>query len=304
MMKCLITAGVFNNLPTQASITVELKTSAGLQMVGENLSRVTLDVAPQKEGTATFLLQGTEALGSADLWFVADQHNDTTVKLHDTTSVRPAVPYRTQLTVGRSDKSSTNIPTTRDLFDPFRQVEFGAGFSPIVWMRGMENYLEHYMYGCTEQLVSKALPALVFTPHDVLAAGKSPAIDKAISIMERQNAQGGFGLWSANPIVSPIVSSYATDFLLEAKERGYPVPRNVLERASAYLEYYSNQPSDGMTNMRARAYASLFVDAFRKTDHAHAGGYHHTAQHLSQQGMENRHHCRLHCSQLCTVETG
>lgn len=255
----LITTGVFNNLPTQASITVELKTSAGLQMAGENRSSVTLDVAPQKEGTATFLLQGTEALGSADLWFVATA-NDTTVKLQDTTSVRPAVPYRTQLTVGRSDKSSTEIPTTRDLFDPFRQVEFGAGFSPIVWMRGMENYLEHYMYGCTEQLVSKALPALVFTPHDVLVAGKSPAIDKAISIlMERQNAQGGFGLWSANPIVSPIVSSYATDFLLEAKERGYPVPRNVLEHASAYLEYYSNQPSNGLTNMRARAYAAYLL---------------------------------------------
>ncbi len=85
------------------------------------------------------------------------------VKLHDTTSVRPAVPYRTQLTVGRSDKASTPLTPTRDLFDPFRQVELGAGFSPLVWMRGMENYLEHYMYGCTEQLVSKALPALVFT---------------------------------------------------------------------------------------------------------------------------------------------
>ncbi|HQQ74669.1 MAG TPA: alpha-2-macroglobulin family protein, partial [Pseudomonadales bacterium] len=255
----LITTGVFNNLPTPASITVELKTSAGLQTVGENLSSVTLDVAPQKEGTATFTLQGTEALGSADLYFTASTDN-TTVKLHDTTSVRPAVPYRTQLTVGRSDKSSTEIPTTRDLFDPFRQVEFGAGFSPIVWMRGMENYLEHYMYGCTEQLVSKALPALVFTPHDVLVAGKSPAIDTAISIMmQRQNSQGGFGLWSANPVVSPIVSSYATDFLMEAKERGYPVPRAVLERASAYLEYFANQPSDGLEEMRARAYATYLL---------------------------------------------
>lgn len=255
----LITAGVFNNLPTPASITIELKTSAGLQTVGENLSSVMLDIAPQKEGTATFTLQGTEALGSADLYFTASTGN-TTVKLHDTTSVRPAVPYRTQLTVGRSDKSSTEIPTTRDLFDPFRQVEFGAGFSPIVWMRGMENYLEHYMYGCTEQLVSKALPALVFTPHDVLVAGKSPAIDTAISIMmQRQNSQGGFGLWSANPVVSPIVSSYATDFLMEAKERGYPVPRAVLERASAYLEYFANQPSDGLEEMRARAYATYLL---------------------------------------------
>ena len=255
----LITTGVFNNLPAQSSITVELKTSAGLQTVDGSSRSVTLDVAPQKEGIATFRLQGTESLGSADLYFSASTA-DTTVKLHDTTSVRPAVPYRTQLTVGRSDKSTTEIRTTREMFDPFRQVEFGAGFSPIVWMRGMENYLEHYMYGCTEQLVSKALPALVFTPPATLAAGKSLAIDTAISIMaQRQNAQGGFGLWSANPIVSPLVSSYATDFLLEAKERGYPVPRNVLERASAYLEYIANQPSDGMHEMRARAYATYLL---------------------------------------------
>jgi uncharacterized protein YfaS (alpha-2-macroglobulin family) len=255
----LITAGVFNNLPTAASITVELKTSSGLQLLAGHSNTVSLDVAPQKEGIASFRLQGTEALGSADMWFSAST-KDASVKLHDTTSVRPAVPYRTQLTVGHSDKNSTSIATTRDMFDPFRKVEFGAGFSPIVWMRGMENYLEHYMYGCTEQLVSKALPALVFTPPDILAAGKSPAIDTAISIMmQRQNAQGGFGLWSANTVVSPLVSSYATDFLLEAKERGYPVPRTVLERASAYLEYISNQPSDGIDEMRARAYATYLL---------------------------------------------
>ncbi len=61
------------------------------------------------------------------------------------------------------------------------------------------------------------------------------------------------------PLVSPMVSSYATDFLLEAKERGYPVPRAVLERSSAYLEYIANQPSDGLEDMRARAYATYLL---------------------------------------------
>jgi hypothetical protein len=255
----LITAGVFNNLPTPASVTVALNTSSGLQMVAGKLSSITLEIAPQKEAVAEFRLQGTEGLGSADLFFTASS-GDKKVQLHDTTSVRPAVPYRTQLTVGRSEKSTTDIATTRDLFDPFRQVEFGAGFSPLVWMRGLENYLDHYMYGCTEQLVSKALPALVFTPREQLAAGHSPAIDAAITIlMQRQNAQGGFGMWAANPVVYPIISSYATDFLLEARERGYPVPREVLERAAAYLEYVANQPSDGMDEMRARAYATYLL---------------------------------------------
>lgn len=261
----LITTGVFNNLPSPATVTVELKTSAGLQTTGNTSNSMTLEIAPQKEAVAKFQLQGTETLGSADLYFTASTA-ETSVKMHDTTSVRPAVPYRTQLTVGRSDKKTTDIPPTRELFDAFRQVEFGAGFSPIVWMRGMENYLEHYMYGCTEQLVSKALPALVFTPQDTLIAGKSEAINTAISIMmQRQNAQGGFGLWSANPVVSPLVSSYATDFLLEAKERGYPVPRNVLDRATAYLEYFSNLPSDGMDEMRARAYATYLLTRSGKT---------------------------------------
>ncbi len=63
----LITSGVFNNLSTQASVTVELKTSAGLHALTGN--SVTLDIAPQKEAVAEFRLQGTEALGSADLCF-------------------------------------------------------------------------------------------------------------------------------------------------------------------------------------------------------------------------------------------
>jgi hypothetical protein len=255
----LVTAGVFNNLPTAAHVTLELKTSAGLQTSANSSNSVVLDIAPQKEAVAQFRLQGTEALGSADLWFTANIDGKS-VKLHDTSSVRPAVPYRTQLTVGRSDKSSTEIPTTRDLFDPFRQVEFGAGFSPLVWMRGMENYLDHYIYGCSEQIVSKALPALVFLPRDMLATGTSQTINSAISTLaQRQNAQGGFGLWSANPVVSPTVSNYASDFLLEARDRGYPVPRPLLERASAYLDYIANQPTDGLTSMRDRAYATYLL---------------------------------------------
>lgn len=255
----VVTTGVFNNLPDTAQVTLTLKTSAGLKLAAGSSDNVTLAIAPQQEAVAQFRLQGTEALGSADLWFTASTAGQQ-AKLHETTSVRPAVPYRTQLSVGRSEASSTDIAITRDLFDPYRQVEFGAGFSPLVWMRGLENYLDHYVYGCTEQIVSKALPALVFIPRDRLEAGQSDTISSTISTLaQRQNSEGAFGLWAANPVVSPTVTNYATDFLLEARERGYPVPRPLLERATGYLTRVANQPAEGLAGLRDRAYATYLL---------------------------------------------
>ncbi|HQQ62661.1 MAG TPA: alpha-2-macroglobulin [Pseudomonadales bacterium] len=270
----LVTSGIYNNLAEKRTVTLSLKTSEGLTVASD--AKVTVDIEPQHEAVAEFRLKGTDKLGSADMYFTAETRtaaNPVTatadiavMHLHETTSVRPAVPYRTQLSVGRTDKSSLDIGVTRDLHEQLRKAEFGVDLSPMVWMRGLSNYLENYAYACTEQLVSRALPDLVFEQPADLKAAHSPAINNAISILrQRQNEQGGFGLWAANPIVIPVVTAYATDFLLEARERGYPVPQDMLDRASGFLEVMANQPNDDMEEMRARAYAAYLLTRQGKT---------------------------------------
>lgn len=254
-----VSAGVFSNLEQPATVKVSVETSAGLKV--QAISQAELQLAPRKEGVVEIDLLALEALGSADLNFVATLPDGKRVQIGETTSVRPLVERRVALTLGRTEDSSGEVQISRDLYPQLRNVRFGAAGSPLVWADGLQSYLADYGYSCTEQLVSKAMPALVWGSS---AAGVDqaalPAFDNAVRILRsRQNLEGGFGLWAANPQVVPFASLYASDFLIEAKERNYPVPGDLLNRANAYLSQVANGPSEGLSELRDRAYAAYLL---------------------------------------------
>ena len=116
-------------------------------------------------------------------------------------------------------------------------------------LRGVEpgpllDALYRYPYGCTEQLTSGAMPLLFV---DVLGgeAGRGPEravrprIQKAVnSLLNRQGQDGAIGLWrEGDGGATPWIGAYATDFLYRAKEQGYGVPDEALERAYSALQY-------------------------------------------------------------------
>lgn len=101
--------------------------------------------------------------------------------------------------------------------------------------------LASYPYGCTEQLVSGAMPLLY--AGSLLPAGRDlpgsamPAdVDEAISlVLTRQNGSGGFGLWDAFSS-DPWLDAYVTDFLTRARATGHAVPETALQRALTNLQ--------------------------------------------------------------------
>ncbi|WP_447752959.1 alpha-2-macroglobulin [Pseudomonas nicosulfuronedens] len=251
-----ISAGVFNNLPGAAAVKVHLETSSGLQVV-ENL-HPQLQIEPNREGTAEFRLKALERLGSADLKLVAEQADGQRVQIGETISVRPASQHRIALSLGRFDEKTHQLPLSRDLFDQLRKVNIGLDASPLVWAEGLRNYLDDYGYSCTEQLVSKRMPSLVW--NDSSNPDAQREVDGAIATLrQRQNQSGGFGLWTASPETASYASLYATDFLIQAKEHGFKVPSDLLERSNAYLSSLASAPSDGLTELRHRAYASYLL---------------------------------------------
>lgn len=254
-----VSAGVFSNLEQPTTVKVSVETSAGLKM--QAIDQAELRLAPRKEGVVEIDLLAQENLGSADMTFVATLPDGRRVKIGETTSVRPLVERRVALTLGRTEDTSGEVQVSRDLYPQLRDVRFAAAGSPLVWASGLQSYLDDYGYSCTEQLVSKAMPALVWgssaTGVDPQAV---PSFDNAVRILRsRQNLEGGFGLWAANPQVAPFASLYATDFLIEAKERNFAVPGDLLNRANGYLSQLANGPSEGLEELRNRAYAAYLL---------------------------------------------
>mgnify|MGYP000175607707 CR=1 FL=1 len=68
-------------------------------------------------------------------------------------------------------------------------------------------------------------PPLVLTGRPEFGTGKGSVPGKSLAtvitvLRTRQNAEGGFGLWSASVEPNEFASVYATQLLIEAKERG------------------------------------------------------------------------------------
>lgn len=122
--------------------------------------------------------------------------------------------------------------------DAAASVSFSAtrGFDS----RALATALAGYPYGCTEQLVSVAMP-LVYR-NELLAANgqdRDPnasrrVLDSAGKVMDRLGEDGAIGLWRlGDGQSSPWLGAYATDFLARAKTAGAAVPQTSLDQAYA-----------------------------------------------------------------------
>jgi uncharacterized protein YfaS (alpha-2-macroglobulin family) len=114
--------------------------------------------------------------------------------------------------------------------------------------------LDRYPLGCTEQVISRALPLLYVNEMSVnLHLAVDNGLDKRIAdaietVLTRQGPEGAFGLWSAGG-EDPWLDSYVTDFLTRARERGFSVPdeafRLALERLRNYVSTAPDPATDG-----------------------------------------------------------
>ncbi len=96
--------------------------------------------------------------------------------------------------------------------------------------------LDRYPHGCTEQLVSRALPLLYVNK---LAEESQLSLDAAVDerirtaidrVLTRQDSNGAFGLWAVGGD-DLWLDAYVVDFLTRARERGISVPQKAFDLA-------------------------------------------------------------------------
>jgi alpha-2-macroglobulin len=135
-----------------------------------------------------------------------------------------------------------------------------------------------YPYGCLEQTISGLMPSLYANQDQLAALGIKTESDKerrekvqlGISrILSMQRNNGSFGLWSKDSAEEYWLTVYATDFLIQASERGYNVNNKALDaaitRISQYTydanafnglqSYYDNSQASNYTQFATKAYA-------------------------------------------------
>lgn len=262
-----VSVGVANNLTGLAGkelpVAVKLEPSKDVEAIGEAAQSVTLGEG--REGVVVFRLRAKGEPGAATLKFAASS-GDKAARMAVDLSVRPAVPYRTEVAVGNVANGDAQVKPLRTMFDAYAKRDASASYVPLVLARGLASYLDSFPHKCTEQLLSAAMPAMVFDKRPefgkIVVRGEeartpAEAFKVIVAVLRsRQNAEGGFGLWGATPDAARYVSVYATLFLIEAKERGFAVPQDLIDRANGYVTQLAADESDGsLEGLRERAFA-------------------------------------------------
>ncbi len=145
---------------------------------------------------------------------------------------------------------------TRTL-DPLAAVTLGSDFAeglmdgsvnarmlvsalpPIPFASALQGAL-NYPYGCAEQTASKGYAALMLDEATSALLGadgldaktRRERMEGAFGrLASMQVANGNFSMWGDDGYVNPALTPYIAEFLLDAKEGGFAVPDNVLQKA-------------------------------------------------------------------------
>ena len=106
------------------------------------------------------------------------------------------------------------------------------------------DYLEHFEYECTEQVVSRFLPN-VLTQRALQRLGiENPELAERLpklvsegieKLRDRQNSDGGWGWWEYDES-STTLTAYAVLALVHARESGFLIEGDMLDRGLEYLD--------------------------------------------------------------------
>lgn len=148
-----------------------------------------------------------------------------------------------QLTEGGAVVESIALPILPGYTPSQGELTIELAPSLVAAMTEGLDYLEHYAYECTEQVVSKFLPN-VLTTNALQAAGLSdPELERNLQtqvnialqkLYSRQRPDGGWPWWDgANS--NTLVTAYVVQALVEARDAGYEVRPPVLDNGLRYL---------------------------------------------------------------------
>ncbi|KAF1710541.1 hypothetical protein CSC70_07730 [Pseudoxanthomonas kalamensis DSM 18571] len=114
-----------------------------------------------------------------------------------------------------------------------------SAMPPIPFASALQDVLK-YPYGCAEQTTSKGYAALELDADTAKllgvdgldAAKRRERMEGAFGrLASMQVSNGNFSMWGDDGYVAPGLTPYITEFLLDAKQGGFAVPENVLQKA-------------------------------------------------------------------------
>ncbi|HEY1589371.1 MAG TPA: alpha-2-macroglobulin [Rhodanobacter sp.] len=237
----------------KATISLDLKNLSGkdgvakVSVKGDGL--ITIDDASRsvllKDGAGTTLSMPVTAAAGAAVAKV-DIHaelNDYKVDRHFEFAVRPAWPETvstTPLALETGKPQHFGAAAVAGLLPATVRAQITLStLPPLPYAAALRGILD-YPYGCIEQTTSKGYAALILDGQTAKALGapvmsdevRKTAVEGALGrIASFQASNGHFSFWGGTSPIETFTTPYVVDFMLDARDAGFAVPQDVLQKA-------------------------------------------------------------------------
>lgn len=242
----IFTLDVHNLSGTEQNLELELTASPPIAL-SEGSKKITLK--DQEKTTLTFPVKAMDTFGPSGIELRLSGR-DITIKRDWQVGVRPAWPAiaeKTRRVLKKSEEFQAHRKEIQDLIPD--TLDASLVISPVLplEMGHLLKGLIGYPYGCLEQTTSMAWPLLYSTEERVKQHGlkrvsqeeRVRRIEGAINkISTMQIPSGGFGLWSGRSPEAPWLTVYVTEFMIRARENGFYIPQEMLDKALKRIELY------------------------------------------------------------------
>ena len=211
-----------------------------------------LNLGIGESGTVVFDATAQRKVGSAKLAVIATS-GDLVSRADNVVPFTPADPrsrqlHKVELVAGANDLGlylTGWVPTTERTTVRVTSNPYGDVFDHL-------KFLVRYPYGCIEQTTSSTRPMLFVNrlmeqvdPEMVADGGIQKRVNHGIKrALSMQTSGGGFGYWPGSDSPHAWATAYATHMLLDAREVGYDVPQDAIDRALTFMEGQVDQGRD------------------------------------------------------------
>ncbi|MFI0429567.1 alpha-2-macroglobulin family protein [Mariniflexile sp. HMF6888] len=267
--KVTLPVTVFAMEPKVKNVTISLKLSNGISIVGERTK--TLSFSRPDEQITYFELDVSKAKGVSTIEVIATGNGEkSTYKVAlDVINPNPITSIPIDETLESNASKTLEFSTFGVTGTNTATVEFST-LPPMDFSRRLQ-YLIQYPHGCVEQTTSSVFPQLFLGDIFDLTYDKKQQIESnikngIIQLGHFQQSNGGLSYWAGERTADDWGTSYAGHFMIEAEKKGYVLP---LMFKNNWLKYQKQAARDWRPSYRT--YNSDLAQAYRLYTLALAG---------------------------------
>lgn len=249
------------------NVTVKIKTGGLLAIEGTSVQQATFRSTGDK--TVFFRLKAQPRTGIEKVSISASGNGEQATDEIEIEVRNPNPPLTTykEMVVEAGKSGTLEFEGLGSSPDDWNSLEL-SGIPPVDLSRSLD-YLIGYPHGCAEQTISKAFPQLFLDEFMDLTKAHKEEINTFVTeaikkLYGLQLADGSFTYWPGMGDASEWVTSYAGQFLVEARAKGYSVNEQTIDKWKRYQKRAAqNWTEQTRLNSPYRYYMSDLQQAYR-----------------------------------------